>query len=489
MRLLDRYLLRELLTPLGFCLGGFLIFWVAFDLLGTLDDLHQLGATFPGIVQLYWIRLPELLLTVIPFALLLALLYVLTAHSKHHELTAMRAAGVSLWRICLPYFGVGLVASVGLYALNEFWMPDAKEQEEQLKASWGGQANALQRTWRRVDFKNQADDRSWSIGAFNLTNGEVRQVRVAMFLATDGYREITAEGVRWTNGYWHLSNGIEKIFRWADDPLPAAQAKSPPFFSAAEMGAGPDALARWKGDLLTLTNDVFTNGFVLRTNLVFEDAQLAQRWTLESLRPDTGEGGRLTFRAPLGKGARRLISAESGVWTNGAWAFSGVREFIFRSGTDPDYFNQPYGELTLAGFTETPEIIRSEIRVGAQLNRTKTMRKPQLGSREIVNYQRLHPQIPARDQSMLDTQLQARFAAPWTCLVVVLIAIPFGAPSGRRNVFYGVAGSLALGFAFFVLQRLGFALGQGGQAPAWLAAWLPNLFFAVTGIVLINRVR
>ena len=73
--------------------------------------------------------------------------------------------------------------------------------------------------------------------------------------------------------------------------------------------------------------------------------------------------------------------------------------------------------------------------------------------------------------------------------MVVLIAIPFGAPSGRRNVFYGVAGSLALGFAFFVLQRLGFALGQGGQVAPWLAAWLPNIFFTGTGIVLINRGR
>ncbi len=488
MRLLDRYLLRELLTPLGFCLGGFLIFWVAFDLLGTLDDLHQLGATLPGIVELYWIRLPELLLTVIPFALLLALLYVLTAHSKHHELTAMRAAGVSLWRICLPYFGVGLAASLGLYALNEFWMPDAKEQEDQLKASWGNPSDAAQRSWRRVDFKNQADDRAWSIGAFNLTNGELRQLRIALFLAPDSFREVTADGVRWTNGYWRLTNGTERIFRWAGDPLPAAKSKS--LFTAAEMGGSPEAVSRWSGISLTLTNEAFTNGFVLRTNLLREDPpDSAQRWILESLRPDTGEGGRLSFRAPLGKGARRLISAESGAWTNGAWTFYGVRDFIFRSGTDDNYLDQPYPELTLTGFTETPEIIRSEIRVGAQLNRTRTMRKPQLGSREIMNYQRLHPQIPARDQAILDTQLQARFAAPWTCSVVVLIAIPFGAPSGRRNVFYGVAGSLALGFAFFVLQRLGFALGQGGQLAPWLAAWLPNIFFTGTGIVLINRVR
>ncbi len=488
MRLLDRFLLRELLIPLGACLGGFLIFWVAFDLLGTLDDLRRLGATFGGIAELYLIRLPELLLIVVPFALLLALLYVLTAHSKHHELTAMRAAGIGLWRICLPYFAVGLTGSVLLYALNEFWMPDAKEQEEFLKASWSGSTNTLGRGWRtRVNLRNQAEDRTWNLGAFNLTNGELRQVAIQMPLATDGYREVVADGVRWTDGYWRLTNGLERIYRWAGDPLPAVKARS--IFSADEMGGRLEAVANWAGETVTLTNAMFTNGYVLRRGITNGQPATGAGWKLESLVPATGEGGALTFRSPLSAGANRRIFAESGLWTNRAWRFLDVREFLYRSGTDDNYLDQKFGELTLDGFSETPEVIRSEVRVGALFNRTKTMRRPQLGSREILHYQRLHPEIPAKERALLETQLQARFAAPWTCLVVVFIAIPFGSPSGRRNVFYGVAGSLALGFSYFVLQRLGFALGQGGQVMPWLAAWLPNLVFTAVGTVLICRVR
>ena len=44
----------------------------------------------------------------LPIALLLALLYALTNHARHNEITAMRAAGVSLWRLCVPYFVIGL---------------------------------------------------------------------------------------------------------------------------------------------------------------------------------------------------------------------------------------------------------------------------------------------------------------------------------------------------------------------------------------------
>ena len=42
MRLLDRYLLRELLGPFTYCLSGFLILFIAFDVLDELSDLQKL---------------------------------------------------------------------------------------------------------------------------------------------------------------------------------------------------------------------------------------------------------------------------------------------------------------------------------------------------------------------------------------------------------------------------------------------------------------
>ena len=103
MRLLDRYLLRELLIPLGYCLGGFLVFWIAFDLFSDLGAFQQEKLKPLEIGEYYLALLPKLLQDIVaPAALLLALLYTLTNHARHQELTAMRAAGVGLWRLCLP---------------------------------------------------------------------------------------------------------------------------------------------------------------------------------------------------------------------------------------------------------------------------------------------------------------------------------------------------------------------------------------------------
>ena len=53
MRLLDRYLLRELLIPLGYCLCGFLLFWITSDLFVTLGEFQKKGLVARDIAEYY----------------------------------------------------------------------------------------------------------------------------------------------------------------------------------------------------------------------------------------------------------------------------------------------------------------------------------------------------------------------------------------------------------------------------------------------------
>src|SRR6266403_1633929 len=133
MRLLDRYRLRELLIPLGYCLGGFLVFWIAFDLFSDLGAFQREKLKPLEIGEYYLALLPKLLQDIVaPAALLLALLYALTNHARHHELTAIRAAGMSVWRLSVPYLAVGLIFSFGLFGVSEFWLPDGAAMAEEI---------------------------------------------------------------------------------------------------------------------------------------------------------------------------------------------------------------------------------------------------------------------------------------------------------------------------------------------------------------------
>ena len=74
MRLHDRYLFRELLTPLAYCLGGFLVFWISFFFFTELEHLREANLRLLDTLEYAAAKLPEFLVLVLPIALLLALL-------------------------------------------------------------------------------------------------------------------------------------------------------------------------------------------------------------------------------------------------------------------------------------------------------------------------------------------------------------------------------------------------------------------------------
>ena len=373
MRLLDRYLLRELLLPLGYCLCGFLIFWVSSDLINEIGNFQKKHLVFREIAEYYLVTTPELLLVVMPVALLLALLYALTTHARYNELTAMRAAGISLWRISVPYFAVGLFFSLVYFGINEFWVPGSPEKaEEILHRHDARQSNPLGADWRNdLRFLNSRDNRAWRIKAYHQKTFQLQGVFIDWFLP----------------------------------------------------------------------------------------------------------GGQRSF-----------ITAQSGKFVGGTWQFSNVEQVTYSSTLDMVGTRLSTNLLEFSDWLESPRLIKSEIKIN-NLSSKQALRKPQLSIVDIINYLQLHTRLNANSRSLIYTQLHGRIAAPWTCLIVVLIALPFGALSGRRNVFVGVASSIFICFTYFILLRLGLALGIGGYLPGWLAAWLPNILFGSAAIWFTLRVR
>ncbi len=375
MRLLDRYLLRELLVPLGYCLCGFLVFYVAFDLIFQINRFQESRMLLMDIVEYYVVTLPELLVEqVLPVSLLLALLYALTNHSRHNELTAMRAAGVGLWRLALPYLGVGAVFGLIVFAISEYWLPSAAERARVIMQRRVVQPGQRDLTPRFV-LNNEAAHRKWIIEHFNTKTEEVIGLTVTWDLPDGSSRKIDAQRALYRGGRWTF---------WG-----------------------------------------------------------AHVWDRQG----------------------RDLYVES--WPTNAASTSAV--------------------LTVS-LPETPAWIKSEIKVN-NLTATDAAKGLQLSIREILDYMRLHAQIDPRKRAMLLTQLQGRIAAPFTCVAVVLIALPFGARAGRHNVFVGVAGSIFICFGYFILQRISFGLGVGNYLSPALAAWLPNIVCGGLGLVLLLRQR
>jgi lipopolysaccharide export system permease protein len=350
------------------------LFWISFDLLSELNHFQKQRLQVLDVVEYYLVKTPELLLVVIPIALLLALLYALTNHARHQELTAMRAAGVGVWRITLPYLAVGFAFSFILFGLNEFCVPSGAEAAEEIaNRRLSPQEAAARRQWQtNLFFNNTHDNRVWQIGAYNVKTHEMRDLQMDWRLPDGSRQQFNADRATWTNRTWLLWGSVQKL-------------AFPP--------SGTDLPTRSQADLL--------------------------------LMPE---------------------------------------------------------------LSEKPARIKSEIKI-SKLDSIKDAKKAQLSIKEIRHYLQWHPRLEAKKYALLMTKLHNRFATPWTCVVVALIAIPFGAASGRLNVFVGVASSIFICFAYFILRELSLALGSGSYVDPWLAAWAPNMFFSVTGIILTFRIR
>src|ERR1039458_8517624 len=177
MRLLDRYLFRELLTPLAYCLGGFLIFWISYDLFTELQEMQERKLHLLDVLAYSVAMTPEFLVTILPVVLLLALLYTLTNHARHNEITAMRAAGVSLWRLCVPYLVVGLAASVVLFWLNEWCVPRSANWAERIKNRYVQKPDDT-KTQKDRFFFNDPAGRTWMFFELRFKSAELIRPQV-----------------------------------------------------------------------------------------------------------------------------------------------------------------------------------------------------------------------------------------------------------------------------------------------------------------------
>jgi lipopolysaccharide export LptBFGC system permease protein LptF len=494
MRLLDRYLLRELFAMLGLCLCGLLLVYVAFDLVSELNRFQEAHLRIRDVAELYLVKIPDILVFILPVTLLIALLYVVTNHARHHELTAMRAAGISLGRICVPYLAVGFFLSLIVFALNEYCVPDSEARQKEIMARRRDVPAPDATVQNTLFLRNLRDSRDWTIGTNELASGVLTKP-IVDWKENGADWKLLAERAEWINGVWTFFGSttfatnditnLEALAARLKHP-PAGDGVSP-YFSAQLSPATQVLLANYSGG----TNAELQRGLVEDLNKIVRRGALyeSERFSGVKLSPEiTSQIARHPEGTELIELNMMLLMetypelSRSSLYTVSFW----------RSEAKPN--SRPHqilrtNMLAMPQFSEKPDRFASEARFSSRLSSINAD-AAELPIREIRAYLRLHPDdLSKKDRMWLETQMQGRFATPWSCLVAVLIAIPFGAPSGRRNIFVGVASAIVICFVYFILLRLGLALGTGGILPPVPAAWLPNAVFGITGFAMMLRVR
>ena len=131
--------------------------------------------------------------------------------------------------------------------------------------------------------------------------------------------------------------------------------------------------------------------------------------------------------------------------------------------------------LTITGWSETPYRLSSA-----------NVRPEFLGISELQEYLRYNSDFPQTLLAPFRTQLQYRWALPWTCMVVAIMATPLGIGFSRRGILASVAVAIGLVFTMNFLIHLFLALGEGDRVSPMVAAWTPNVIYFAIGLYLLR---
>lgn len=226
MKILDRYILKELLGPFFFGLGAFTILFFSVEtLIGVARMISEADVPFELVLEYLASRLPQVLIFTFPMATLMACLLTFGRLSGEGELTALRASGISFLRIAFP-------ALVFFFCLSlfSFWMND-NVVPQQMKRAYdiliGSQKeNIIQKTIltapRTLD---NGQEQIVYAHRFNIEEQSMQGVYIHYFWEYMRQREIYAEKARWNGKVWELHKMRTVEYDRNQEPLYEASAE------------------------------------------------------------------------------------------------------------------------------------------------------------------------------------------------------------------------------------------------------------------------
>jgi LPS export ABC transporter permease LptF/LPS export ABC transporter permease LptG len=363
--ILDEYVMRSFVQNfvlVTLALSALFLIFTFFELIGDIIKFRTPLVT----VGLYLLNLiPFILYNVTPVCSLVAVLITFGALSRTSELTAMKATGISLYRVIAPVLLVAAVLSVALFSFDELYLPTANKRQEALRSVIKGKPA---QTFLRPD-------RQWISGQ-NAGNGEPARIFYYQFF--DPYKNVFAN------------------------------------LTVFEFQPGSFVLGRR----------------IFASSVHWEDQH--QHWVFEN-------------------GWQRTFTGE----TIGSY--------------------QPFKVASFPEIHEQPGYFKKE-----------DIQSQQMSYAELSRY------IGDLQQSGFDTmglrvQLNRKLAYPLVTLVLAILAIPFALSAGKKGSVAGMGIAIGVAIAYWVVAGIFENLGTVNSLPAVLAAWSPDLLFAMAGSYLLLR--
>lgn len=201
---------------------GFAFMLTLFDVLNNSDQIERrFGGGFDVLFRYMGWRFPEMVATGLPFSILLAALLTLLGMAQNNEVLALKAAGMSFWRMLLLLAPAAALVAAGHLALADQAVPWAKRRLALLELEKPGDDAASARVRERPVWLRDAN---WLVQAQSVRR-EGRTLAGVVLLRRDAdgnlVERVSAAQARWQRGTWTLTDATVQ----AIEPQAVAEAK------------------------------------------------------------------------------------------------------------------------------------------------------------------------------------------------------------------------------------------------------------------------
>jgi LPS export ABC transporter permease LptF/LPS export ABC transporter permease LptG len=175
------------------------------------------------------------------------------------------------------------------------------------------------------------------------------------------------------------------------------------------------------------------------------------------------------------------IHADRAHWTEGMGRES-VGRWIYEQG-----WQRTLRGAAIAGYRNF------DVSTFPQVSEAPSYFKKEVKQYSEMNYEELRRYIRDLQQSGFDVvrlrvQLNKKLSYPLITLIMAVLAVPFSLSAAKKGAITGVAIAVGIAVVYTVVSRLFEAMGDISQLPPALAAWSPDLIFALLGGYLILKI-
>jgi LPS export ABC transporter permease LptG/LPS export ABC transporter permease LptF len=211
--LIDGYVLNGFLFYFAILLVALVALIEVFTFFELLGDMVKNDISMSTMLDYLWHLAPSLIYQLTPIGTLAASLICFTILTKYNEVTAFKAAGVSVHRLAAPVVFASLLVSLLLFGFDQLYIPAANRRQEMLRAEIKKKPVA---TYLKAD-------RQWVYGQgsriFNFLHLDPKQALMSKVNVFDldpktfhVVHQITADRAQWNDRLhkWVFENGVSQ---------------------------------------------------------------------------------------------------------------------------------------------------------------------------------------------------------------------------------------------------------------------------------------